>query len=542
MMKLWGLVVASLFVAVITPLVLDTSSRLREESPPNSPASQNEQPTEYDKHIPWKPPRAMVFINALWFLSSILNVAVAFIAMLSKESFAELLANHNVPHLTQAWHRQKIWDKIYQWRLPVVLAAFPVVIHISLRLAIFLWDLGSAAVAVPVTIVVALMIIICVLFTIFPFVDGYSPFSTSTSSILFAFRNVDPHAIPDDLESRLDPLILRILQRIITSGDNLQAVNLMSKPLSSFIHTNNPQNLLERSRIWSVVRTRFHALCPYDLQFDASAGLYAQFLLALERSRCNTGYEATPFVEGVCLLLWAVQGYNRRSHRKGYTNPSLRQESLQLGRVVVYHCLKALSFNLQHIGLGGANFETTEHFSLANHVTSLFERPEIFEYEDVYHDICVSFAMIMCCILPRWPALNTTPFIMRFIRAHRSNVRLIPAFGLVLGLFAFSRYDYPMDNRYGSSLLAQSQDHVAVRMERALNVLWYYLSDEQVYPEGLATLGLLYLQAHHARYHLDAADRQKISEVLDLYPRSIGQAASIYTLPLGFDMYAAHAP
>ncbi|QRW23624.1 transmembrane protein [Rhizoctonia solani] len=129
----------------------------------------------------------------------------------------------------------------------------------------------------------------------------------------------------------------------------------------------------------------------------------------------------------------------------------------------------------QYIGLGGANFETTEHFSLANHVTSLFERPEIFEYEDVYHDICVSFAMIMCCILPRWPALNTTPFIMRFIRAHRSNVRLIPAFGLVLGLFAFSRYDYPMDNRYGSSLLAQSQDRVAVRMERALNVLVLFI-------------------------------------------------------------------
>ncbi|ELU39371.1 hypothetical protein AG1IA_06598 [Rhizoctonia solani AG-1 IA] len=60
--------------------------------------------------------------------------------------------------------------------------------------------------------------------------------------------------------------------------------------------------------------------------------------------------------------------------------------------------------------------------------------------------------------------------------------------------------------------------------------------------QGLATLGLLYLQAHHARYHLDAADRQTISEVLELYPRPIGQAASIYTLPLGFDMYAAHAP
>ncbi|KAF8729124.1 hypothetical protein RHS02_07889, partial [Rhizoctonia solani] len=440
-------------------LVLDTSSRLREESPPNSPASQNEQPTEYDEHIPWKPPRAMVFVNALWFLSLILNVAVAFIAMLSKEWLAKLLANHNGSHLTQAWHRQKVWDKIYQWRLPVVLAAFPVVIHISLLvlfsigLAIFLWDLGSAAVAVPVTIVVALMIIICILFTIFPFVDGYSPFSTSTSSILFAFRNVDPHAIPDDLESRLDPLILRILQRIIASGDNLQAKGFA-----------------------------------------------------------------------------AIQGMRR----------------LLLSREFVYffgrYKVIIVAATEKHIGLGGANFETTEHFSLANHVTSLFERPEIFEYEDVYHDICVSFAMIMCCILSRWPALNTTPFIMRFIRAHRSNVRLIPAFGLVLGLFAFSRYDYPMDNRYGSSLLAQSQDRVAVRMERALNVLWYYLSDEQVYPEGLATLGLLYLQAHHARYHLDAADRQTISEVLELYPRSIGQAASIYTLPLGFDMYAAHAP
>ncbi|ELU39375.1 hypothetical protein AG1IA_06597 [Rhizoctonia solani AG-1 IA] len=291
-------------------------NRLREESPPNSPASQNEQPTEYDEHIPWKPPRAMVFVNALWFLSLILNVAVAFIAMLSKEWLAKLLANHNGSHLTQAWHRQKVWDKIYQWRLPVFQLLIRdidyVVVLFSIGLAIFLWDLGSAAVAVPVTIVVALMIIICILFTIFPFVDGYSPFSTSTSSILFAFRNVDPHAIPDDLESRLDPLILRILQRIIASGDNLQAVNLMSKLLSSFIHTNDSQNLLERSRIWSVIRTRFHALRPYDLQFDASAGLYAQFLLALERFRCNTGYETTSFVERVCLLLWAVQGYNRR--------------------------------------------------------------------------------------------------------------------------------------------------------------------------------------------------------------------------------------
>jgi hypothetical protein len=216
----------------------------------------------------------------------------------------------------------------------------------------------------------------------------------------------------------------------------------------------------------------------------------------------------------------------------------MRNESLQLGSVVVHYCLKALTFGSQHNRLGGTRSENNEYFSLIDHVTRLFEWPEILEYDDVYTDLCISFTALLCCVLAHWPPSAVMPFIMRFIRAHHSNIHLIPEFGLVLGVFAFSRCNYPIAGYQRLSLLHQSPDRRAARMERALGVLWYYLSQEELYPPSLAVLGLNHLRSQGASYRLGLEDRQKISDVLRLYPSLTGQMTSIHTLPADFDIYS----
>ncbi|KEP48326.1 putative transmembrane protein [Rhizoctonia solani 123E] len=499
------------------------------------------------------PSRAIVIINALWFLSLILSVAVSFVAMLSKEWFFGFMRDRTGSPAAQARRRQLRWEKFQQWRVEEALAALPAVIHIALRrpfyifrlhlvidgplvlfsggLCVFLWELNSPAVAIPVTIVVALMITFCVFFTIIgPALDNFCPYSTTTFRMYNTLLRKDPQAIPDEL---CQDDAAKILHSMIKSR-NPQFVDLAVQSLSAAKDTGIPVGLLEEWDAWTLVWSRFQSLLPYNLQFDNTASLYARAFLALEELNYNGVDRRNIQPEKACLLLWAMQGYVRQRDQHRIIQAGMRQEALQLGRVVVHHCLEALKHSSQPQNSNGPRDNHPEpihhgNLGLIEHVTSLLERPDILGCNDAYGDICLGFTALLCCSPSYCPPSTLFPFIKRSMNAQPPGLKCTPEFALALGAYAFSRYDYP----YLSDSI-QTQKHIP-RVERALSVVWHYVSGAGGYPEELAVLGLRYLEAH-----LDGEDRRDVSRALNRYSRptnSLRPETGIHTLPPAFVVY-----
>ncbi|CAE6534141.1 unnamed protein product [Rhizoctonia solani] len=318
------LIFSTLFSAIITPFLIETSKSLR-QYPANevlghpdatslmtngTQAAQDVNPITNALG----PSRAIVVINALWFLSLILSVAVSFVAMLSKEWFFGFMRDRTGSPAAQARRRQLRWEKFQQWRVEEALAALPAVIHIALLLfsgglCVFLWELNSPAVAIPVTIVVALMITFCVFFTIIgPALDNFCPYSTTTFRMYNTLLRKDPQAIPDEL---CQDDAAKILHSMIKSR-NPQFVDLAVQSLSAAKDTGIPVGLLEEWDAWTLVWSRFQSLLPYNLQFDNTASLYARAFLALEELNYNGVDRRNIQPEKACLLLWAMQGYVRQ--------------------------------------------------------------------------------------------------------------------------------------------------------------------------------------------------------------------------------------
>ncbi|EUC55158.1 transmembrane protein, putative [Rhizoctonia solani AG-3 Rhs1AP] len=504
-----------------------------------SKVSENIQPNTF------KFPRPAVVINALWFLSLSLNVAVSFIAMLAKEWCFKFSCNRVGSPMAQARRRQQRWDKLLQWKMQEVLVVLPVFIHIALLLfaiglSLFLWDLGSTAVAIPVTVVVVFVVLLYIACTIVPFVDKYCPYSTTASRMYYAMRRIDPQATPDADETHQDELTIRTLYWMITSCENSRSVDIALQSLAA-VNTTNPTDLpvklLEECDTWSLIRLRFLALHPYDLQFDCIASLYARALLTLEKLNYN-GVDRIDYAsvqpERSCLLLFAAVG-NAGNQLEYYArDASMRQ----LGPVVVHHCLKALRHKTQLQNRPEDNyFESTDNLDLVEYVITLFDRPDISRVGSVYSDISTCFAALLCCSLLHCSSSTAARFIKQFIRAHHSSYT--SEFALVLGAFAFSRYDYP---KIKSSRSPTRNQDLAARAERALEVVWYCISAGN-YPTELAVLGLRCLQAHPIEYQLAVDEMQGISGALSHYTQPTGQsgrAAVIHTLPPSFNVYAAH--
>ncbi|KAG8687367.1 hypothetical protein FRC11_007352 [Ceratobasidium sp. 423] len=185
------------------------------------------------KRVPFEPPRTMVLVNALWLLSLALNVAVVLIAMLSKEWCFTLMDDRDHgSHAAQAQWRQQRWEKILQYKMEEFLTLLPVVVHIALWLCVFLWDLGSAAVAIPVTAVGFLMVLTCVAFTIMPLVDRYCSYSTSTSRFYLAMLRIMGRQAAGEEPLQAD-VATRAIHDMITKSKHPQSVDLAVQSLSA---------------------------------------------------------------------------------------------------------------------------------------------------------------------------------------------------------------------------------------------------------------------------------------------------------------------
>ncbi|QRV79750.1 transmembrane protein [Ceratobasidium sp. AG-Ba] len=133
-------------------------------------------------------PMSAICVNALWFLSLSLSVAVSLIAMLAKDWARSYVAELTGQPYQQARKRQRRWDGLREWKVPEVIQFLPSILHLSLLLfaiglTVYLWNVHIGA-AIPVLVVTVTAVIVYVVSTILPLRDEHCPYSTPLSKLI----------------------------------------------------------------------------------------------------------------------------------------------------------------------------------------------------------------------------------------------------------------------------------------------------------------------------------------------------------------------
>ncbi|QRV94451.1 activating signal cointegrator 1 complex subunit 3 [Ceratobasidium sp. AG-Ba] len=133
-------------------------------------------------------PKSAIWVNALWFLSLSLSIAVSLIAMLGKGWAREYMADLTGQPYEQARKRQQRWDSLEEWKMPQIIMLLPTFLHLALLLfgvglTIYLWDIHPAP-AIPVLVVVLIATFAYATSTILPIAFKHCPFGTPLSKLL----------------------------------------------------------------------------------------------------------------------------------------------------------------------------------------------------------------------------------------------------------------------------------------------------------------------------------------------------------------------
>ncbi|KAG9089970.1 hypothetical protein FRC06_001280, partial [Ceratobasidium sp. 370] len=226
--------------------------------PVNSTSQDNSNPAEFT------PPFAAVCVNTLWFLSLSLGVSVSLVAMLAKQwCYSYMSGRTGQPHV-QARRRQRRLDGLERWKMTEILAFLPTLMHCSLSLTIYLWNIHTT-VAIPVLVITALTVIFYAATTILPVGNAYCPYSTPLSryieatlrKLLTPFEHT-PIARPlfsrqheidasADLSSSLsDDLTSRALSWLITNSQDACSVDLALQAIAGADSGMTVQPLVQR--------------------------------------------------------------------------------------------------------------------------------------------------------------------------------------------------------------------------------------------------------------------------------------------------------
>ncbi|KAG8793901.1 hypothetical protein FRC12_001203 [Ceratobasidium sp. 428] len=198
------LIFAALFSAITTALVIESSKRLQPDPAETSAqtlqamshiliAISNGQPVDISTSSSvspsrFSPSRSSVLVNALWYLSLTLSVAVSLVAMVAKSWCNVFMCNRSGPRYEQGRRRQRKWNAIETWGMEDVFVYLPTLMHLALLLfaiglSVYLWDL-CISVAVPVLCVTTVFVSLYVVATILPSVHRDCPYSTPLSKPL----------------------------------------------------------------------------------------------------------------------------------------------------------------------------------------------------------------------------------------------------------------------------------------------------------------------------------------------------------------------
>ncbi|KAG8754811.1 hypothetical protein FRC12_011081 [Ceratobasidium sp. 428] len=202
------LIFAALFSAITTALVIESSKQLQPDpaetsaqrlqaisqiliaisngQPVDSSTSSNTSPSRFS------PSRSSVLVNALWYLSLTLSVAVSLVAMVSKSWCNVFMSNRTgSDKYEQGRRRQRKWNAIETWGMQNVFVYLPTLMHLALRklfaqpdgLSVYLWDI-CISVAAPVLFVTVVFVSLYAVATILPLVHQDCPYSTPLSKPL----------------------------------------------------------------------------------------------------------------------------------------------------------------------------------------------------------------------------------------------------------------------------------------------------------------------------------------------------------------------
>ncbi|KAG9093124.1 hypothetical protein FS749_015020 [Ceratobasidium sp. UAMH 11750] len=198
------LIFAALFSAISTVFVLESSKTLQLDPAETSAqtlslisqtllAMANTQPGSAfnftpPEASPFVAPTSAVCVNALWFLSLSLSVAVSLIATLGKDWARGYIAELTGQPYQQARKRQQRWDALQEWRMPEVIMFLPSLLHLALLLfavglTIYLWRIHLGA-AIPVLVVTIVAIGAYIVSTVLPLTNKHCPYNTPVSKLL----------------------------------------------------------------------------------------------------------------------------------------------------------------------------------------------------------------------------------------------------------------------------------------------------------------------------------------------------------------------
>ncbi|KAL5635583.1 hypothetical protein ACGC1H_004400 [Rhizoctonia solani] len=199
------LVFAALFSAISTAFLIESSQKLQEDpadvtaqtllaiSRVLSVLVNTTQPTSVEPLPsidagPFSPPRIMVAVNALWYLSLSLSVATSLLAMLAKDWCHSFLAGRTGHSYTQTMRRQQKWMMIEKWKMQELIMVLPSLIHLALLLfaiglCIYVWEMNNG-VAWPVICVTGASAGFYLWCSITASIIEYFPYTTVVSRFL----------------------------------------------------------------------------------------------------------------------------------------------------------------------------------------------------------------------------------------------------------------------------------------------------------------------------------------------------------------------
>ncbi|KAG8788165.1 hypothetical protein FRC12_014860 [Ceratobasidium sp. 428] len=134
----------------------------------------------------FKPPGPAVIVNALWFLSLSLSVAVSLIAMLAKEWCHAFMSSRSGETYERARIRQRRWNEIERLKMIDVLTLLPLLMHLALCLCIYLWNI-NIAVAIPVVVITSISTLIYVSTVVHSLTVEHCPYTTASSKLVKSY-------------------------------------------------------------------------------------------------------------------------------------------------------------------------------------------------------------------------------------------------------------------------------------------------------------------------------------------------------------------
>ncbi|KAG8704433.1 hypothetical protein FRC09_003536 [Ceratobasidium sp. 395] len=191
----------------------------------------------------FRPSPTAVAVNALWFLSLSLSVAVSLIAMLAKEWCYSFMSGRSGETYERARLRQKRWNEIERLRMIDVLTLLPLLMHLALHwptnspvltvlfavgLCIYLWDL-NIAVAIPVVAITSISMVIYASTIIHSLTAEHCPYTTASSKLAKAYIKAWLNSPASFLHDRIKVSFAHLRLSIAAVADPLKAVFLKAK-------------------------------------------------------------------------------------------------------------------------------------------------------------------------------------------------------------------------------------------------------------------------------------------------------------------------